>query len=67
MTSHINTYLEDPNIDKIKTGIEAVVADLASHSLRRLTPENVANMMFKSMSTSTRLTSNSHGTCYGVK
>ena len=46
MTSHINTFLEDPSIDKIKTGIEAVVADLASQ-FEKLTPENVANMMYR--------------------
>jgi len=46
MLTHINSFLEDPSVDKIKNGIEGVVADLASQ-FEKLTPENVANMMHR--------------------
>lgn len=46
MINDVNTFMEDPSIEKLTKGIEAVVADLASQ-FEKLTPENVANMMFR--------------------
>ena len=46
MINDINTFMEDPSIDKLTKGIEGIVADLASQ-FEKLTPENVANMMFR--------------------
>lgn len=42
----INDYMADASVDKIVKDIEATVAELAS-SFERLTPEAVANLMFK--------------------
>ena len=44
--NNINDYMEGANVKKIIADIEAVVASLAS-SFERLTPQNIANMMFK--------------------
>ena len=46
MINDVNTFMEDPSVDKLKKGIEGIVADLASQ-FEKLTPENVANMMFR--------------------
>ena len=46
LSSNIQDFASDPNIEKIKNIVESVIATLAS-SFERLTPENIALLMFR--------------------